>query len=685
MRIRIAIIWGLAVWLLAFCSFIMLYEHFDQRRHKPRMQEHIVVIAEALWKLDPSGAQEYLTLATKLDNYEFITITDDKGAVFLRVDGPPLNNIDQIFSSIGLIHSSQQTAPIIRQGTTIGDLTALVRHDTIYANLYTFLVLGLLFVTYVLFLRIIAAKRNLADRVIERTAELLEANEELLREKDFSDDVIEALPGMFILYDEHGRIIQWNKETLNMTGYTEEEFVQVNPANLFEDNDQALASSNPETGVVPNRSQMETELITKDGGKVSCYVTRIPTELDGKTHIMCGGLDITERKQAEQATAVLKDQLHQSQKMEAIGQLAGGIAHDFNNLLMAIIGNADLLESSLPSKSTEAEYTQDILKASSRAADLTKQLLAFSRKGRIQKIPVDVHSIITEVAGLLDRSIDKNIEIVNVLEASSANVIGDPTQLLSSLLNLAVNGRDAMPEGGKLTFSTKTLLLDEALCQEYGEGLVPGKYIKIAVTDTGSGMDDEIQKRIFEPFFTTKIQGKGTGLGLASTYGCVIEHQGTINIDSEIGHGSTFNILLPLALETATETATDQQAPIMGRGHILVIDDEETVLQSTKNTLSHLGYKATCFNNGQEAVQFFSLHHAEVDLVILDLIMPNMNGEAVFGFLKDIDPAVRIIIASGFTQTSVADSLAEKGVLDFLNKPYRTDDLARHIARHLEI
>jgi PAS domain S-box-containing protein len=393
--------------------------------------------------------------------------------------------------------------------------------------------------------------------------------------------------------------------------------------------------------------------------------------------------DITDRVQAETERKKLEAQFLQSQKMDAVGQLAGGVAHDFNNLLGGIVGYADLLMMDLPPESVEANYTEEILTAASRAADLTRQLLTFSRRGRSQTVNVDVHSILDEAVALLQRSIDKNIDVAKHFEASPAVVSGDPTELQSAILNLAINARDAMPEGGQLTLSTRTVLLDELYCSEHAEEVSPGLYVEIDVTDTGVGMDIDVQQHLFEPFFTTKEQGKGTGLGLASVYGCIKDHLGAIRVYSEPGLGSTFKMLLPLSSEAAAVTATGTQAPVHGHGHILVIDDEETVRRFVSSALAHLGYSVSCCCDGEEGVAFFREHYADVDLVILDMIMPKLSGEEVFPILKEIDPDVRVLIASGFTQNRSAEAVLDGGALGFLAKPFLVDELSREIARCL--
>jgi PAS domain S-box-containing protein len=474
-------------------------------------------------------------------------------------------------------------------------------------------------------------------------------------------------------------VTEWNPAAEKIFGYTKEEalgrpFTLIVPEEAREQVDKVLKGLLTLSG----GERSDNENVTKDGRTIICRWYNTPL-IDAQGQVIGTAsfvMDVTDHLK-------LEAQLRQAQKMDAIGQLAGGVAHDFNNLLLGIMGNAELLEMTLPPESPEADYARDIQTASSRAAELTKQLLTFSRKGRMRTVQVDLHSIIAEVVSLLDRSIDKRIRIIQRLEASPAVVSGDLTQLHSAILNLAVNARDAMPEGGELTLVTRSVQLDESYGADRAEDITPGPYVEINVTDTGVGMDDDVQSHLFEPFFTTKEQGAGTGLGLASVYGCVKNHEGTIRVYSEPGRGSTFKVLLPLSPEAATSAAAARRAPVHGHGHILVIDDEETVRRFTSRALTHLGYHVSCCSDGEEGVEFFRANHAEIDLVILDLIMPKLSGDEVFNLLKAIDPDVRVLVASGFTRNGTADALISSGALGFLNKPFRLDELSREVAQHL--
>lgn len=394
--------------------------------------------------------------------------------------------------------------------------------------------------------------------------------------------------------------------------------------------------------------------------------------------------DITERRKAEQERESAQQELAQLQKMEAVGQLAGGIAHDFNNQMAGVLGYAEMLKERLASDPKLARFINNIIVGIRRASDLTAQLLAFARKGKYLSVAVNMHNVILEVVNLLEHAIDKKIAIKQQFNARPPVAMGDPTQLQNVILNIAINARDAMPEGGELTFATDVVTLDGAFCEKHPHEVTPGRFLRISVTDTGTGIDKETMKRIFEPFFTTKPRGKGTGMGLAAAYGTVKNHHGAITVYSEVGKGSTFNVYLPLSKEqTEEEEAVEEVKRLHGNPHILVVDDEALVAEMAVDMLSELGCQVTHCDNGREAVEYYERSWKGVDLVILDMVMPEMNGYEAFKRMKVINPKLRALLSSGYAMNGDAQKMLEDGAMGFVQKPYHRAELARTIQKIL--
>ena len=389
-------------------------------------------------------------------------------------------------------------------------------------------------------------------------------------------------------------------------------------------------------------------------------------------------IDVTGRKRSE-------EQERQTQKMNAIGELAGGVAHDFNNQLAAILGYADLLSRRL----TDAELlslANGIGAAARRSADLTQKLLAFARKGRFQRVPVDVHRVIAETATILERSLDKRISIEHRRQAEEAVIPGDPSQLQGALLNLSLNARDAMPDGGTLTFETALAGVAGRTCEFCRHEVLHGRHLRITVGDTGCGMDEETRKHLFEPFFTTKPIGKGTGMGLASVYGTVKSHGGSIRVDSAKGLGTRVTICLPLA-DAARPDAIPAEpgTPRSGRPlRILVVDDEEELRCMIPRMLAAGGHETVAVANGAEAVELYSKRWREIDLVILDMMMPGMSGSDTFHALKAVQPGVRVLLSSGYSIDGTAREILGEGAVGFLQKPFLVAELEGAIARVID-
>lgn len=379
----------------------------------------------------------------------------------------------------------------------------------------------------------------------------------------------------------------------------------------------------------------------------------------------------------------LQEQLAQSQKLDAIGQLAGGVAHDFNNILSGMIGAAELLKARIPAgDSASRNFLSLILESSQRAAGLVRQLLTFSTKRQTLSTVVDVHGAIDDTIALLEKTVDKRISISRTFAERKASVIGDGSLIRSAFINLGINAVHAMPEGGSLTYTTQVVQVAGPF-DETGEfELAPGRFLQIDVRDTGCGIPPEHLKRVFEPFFTTKDPGKGTGLGLPVVYGTIRQHKGAIRIISQVREGTCVTILLPL-VESSAPTRSTSQEPVRGTGTILLVDDEPMIRDTGRAILKSFGYQVLVAPNGHEAVRLYRENSERIDLVILDMIMPDMIGRDCFAELKKIRTDVKVLLASGFSREEDLREMKEQGLAGFISKPYQGVELSKKIAEFI--
>jgi signal transduction histidine kinase/ActR/RegA family two-component response regulator len=376
-------------------------------------------------------------------------------------------------------------------------------------------------------------------------------------------------------------------------------------------------------------------------------------------------------------------QLLQLQKMEAIGQLAAGIAHDFNNLLTPMGGFADLLLGRIPEGSKEQEYLHQIKVAAERAAALTGQLRLFTRQARGERQPVQLNNVVEETRHLLERSIPKEITIELGLESELWTVEADSSQMSQVLMNLCVNARDAMPEGGTLTLDTRNVTLDEEYARMVLEAR-PGRYVRLSVSDTGCGMSPEVQARLFEPFFTTKGMAEGTGLGLAMVYGIVKGHEGFVQVYSKEGRGSTFHVYLPAIKVAVEERGGEEMEWPTGTETILVVDDEDGVRALGQAVLEDCGYSVLMAEDGVQALEVYQAHREEIALVVLDVIMPRMSGLECLRRLREMDPQVKVLISTGYTARDLAEELVAEGALGVVAKPFRIRDFATAVREAID-
>jgi len=392
-------------------------------------------------------------------------------------------------------------------------------------------------------------------------------------------------------------------------------------------------------------------------------------------------IDITERKKIEAEKARLDTQLRQTQKFEAIGTLAGGIAHDFNNLLMGIQGRSSLISIDLEADHPLMEHVNAIEEYIQSAVSLTKQLLGFARGGKYEVQPTDIKQLVTKVAAMFGRT-KKEIRIHIKTERNAVVVEADRRQLEQVFLNLYVNAWQAMPTGGDLYLQIGCVNLDKTFCKPYE--IEPGPFAKVSVTDTGTGMAQETIQRVFDPFFTTKDKDRGTGLGLASVYGIIKNHKGVITVYSEMGEGTTFNIYLPLSEKDVPNQASIESRLENGSETILLVDDEQLILDVGKAMLEKLGYRVLIGKGGQEAFDILKEKGEIINLVILDMIMPGMDGGDVFDKIRSIKPQLPVLLSSGYSINRKAEDIMKRGCNGFIQKPFNIIELSQKLREALK-
>jgi two-component system cell cycle sensor histidine kinase/response regulator CckA len=485
-----------------------------------------------------------------------------------------------------------------------------------------------------------------------------------------------AADGMRVI-DQDFNIIRVNDTFAEMTGLDREEIHGKKCYEVFSGK-RCHTSNCPLKRILKGEEKVEHECKKRrpDGTDLSCIVVAKPFKGPdgGFIGIIEDFRDITERQK-------LESQIRHAQKMESIGTLAGGIAHDFNNLLGGMLGYTSIIKMNLDPLDRNYKYIELIEKAGERAAELTNQLLAFSRKAKYQTKPVDLNNRVHDVVNLLERTINKNISLRCAFCESLPMVEGDPGQIEQIIMNLCVNAVDAMPGGGSLDLKTSVRTVDEEFCANR-PGMRPGEHILLEIKDTGIGMDKETTSKIFEPFFTTKEVGKGTGLGMSMVYGTVNNHQGYIDVESALGKGTAFKIYLPAATNEELETMEkEDREEFIAKGNetILVVDDEEIIRTMLKDMLESLGYTVIAAAGGREAIDLYRKQGDIIDLVIVDMLMPDLNGEETYLQLKELCPEIKVILASGYFHDGMAKDILKEGISDFVHKPFTVAELSGKI------
>jgi two-component system cell cycle sensor histidine kinase/response regulator CckA len=494
--------------------------------------------------------------------------------------------------------------------------------------------------------------------------------------------LIEASPLAIVTFDPEGIVTMWNPAAERIFGWSENEALGTHLPFVPAEKQEEFLALRRRALLGEVFTEPELHRRRADGSPIVVSVSTSPLRRpDGTIYgIMSILTDITYVRRME-------EQLRQSQKMEAVGRLAGGVAHDFNNLLTAISGYSDLLLHRLPDYSTLRRDVEEIRKAGDRAAALTRQLLAFSRRQVLQPKVLDLNGVVTKMGQMLRRLVGEDIGLSIDLSPSLSRVKADPGQIEQVIVNLAVNARDAMPDGGRITIATADAELSPAYAAAHPE-VRPGPHVLLSVADTGQGMSDETQAHLFEPFFTTKERGKGTGLGLATVYGIVQQSGGHIRVNSAADRGSTFLVYLP-RVEAPEDGVQGTDRPLLphpspGTETVLLAEDEEVLRRLAREILSGNGYKVLEAANGREALLLSEAHRGEIHLLLTDVVMPKMSGRELGERIRLLRPDLRILYMSGYTD----DAILRHGVLEdgipFLQKPFTPEALARKVREVLD-
>ena len=499
--------------------------------------------------------------------------------------------------------------------------------------------------------------------------------------------ITENAEDLITVVDREGKRL-YDSPGYNKLGYSSKDLGRSPfPEQIHLDDREALVAARKETfekGVGP---RVEYRFRRKDGDWRILESTRSPVRNDrGEIEkVVIVSRDITERKQAEELLRRRDEQLRQSQKMEAVGRLSGGIAHDFNNLLGVIIGYSESIEHRLNPNDPLRKSAEEIRKAGERAASLTHQLLAFSRQQVLQPQILDLNALVTDMGKMLRRLIGMHIELTTKLAPELGQVKAEQSQIEQVIVNLAVNARDAMPEGGALLIETSNLDVNENLASSF-PFLQPGPYVLLTVTDTGIGMDANTRRHIFEPFFTTKGPGKGTGLGLATVYGVAKQSGGGVIVDSEPGKGSTFRIFLPQTQESAVAPAPRETSAkgSMGTGTILLVEDEEALLNLTAERLTESGYKVLLARDGVHAIEIANSCNEPIHLLLTDIMMPRIGGLSLARSMSELRPGIRVVFMSGHAEREASYREAIRSGAESIQKPFSYEQLSRLVRKMLD-
>ncbi len=524
---------------------------------------------------------------------------------------------------------------------------------------------------------------DVEKKVAERTKDVVRLKKKLEQKAKELEIMLDASPGIIFFKDHEQRILRVNRKFLKIVGLPVHEVIGRKYTEFFtEDKDIYLNADNEvinEGRALLNRK----EFIQTPEGKRIISIDRIPyKDMDEHVAGLIGfAIDITDMERVEEEKKRLESQLQYAQRMESIGTLAGGMAHNFNNLLMGILGNSTLMMIDTDPESPHYQYLKTIETLVKNGSDLTRQLLDYAKEGDVMVKVWNLNHLVSETSktfGITRKEITVHLD----LEDRLPGVKVDKDQIEQVLLNLFINAADAIKESGDLFLKTECVTHMDIIGKSYDPK--PGVYVLLTVKDTGSGMDQATMERIFDPFYTTKGLARGTGLGLASVYGTIKAHSGYIDVSSEKGKGTTFYIYLPATLEELTKIPESQTPKLIkGTGTVLLVDDEEVVVEAGEHILKKLGYFVIAAENGKKALELFKQHHDKIDIVLLDMIMPEMSGGEVFNRLREIDPEVKVLLSSGYSLDGHAQEIIDRGCNGFIQKPFTIAELSQKIAETL--
>lgn len=536
-----------------------------------------------------------------------------------------------------------------------------------------------------------ADTRQILHELQVHQIELEMQNDELRRAQSETEtalakytDLYDFAPVSYFTMDSKGLIQKVNLTGTALLGFARQHLIG-RPLGYFVAQEDKDSFWRHRQSVINSRTcqSIELKLNRKDGAQVFvCLESRlIPQVEQDKNDIFSAVIDITERKRAEETYRRLEEHLNEAKKMEAIGTLAGGVAHDFNNLLMGVQGYVSLMREDPGMTQPYAGYLRSINAMLSSAAELTKQLLGFAQGGKYDVRPINIKTSILNSSDLFRRT-RKDVHVITDLQEDVWAVEADRSQIEQVLLNLFINAGDAMPDGGRLRIHAANFALEEN--RDAPAQLPPGNYVQITVSDTGSGMDQATRERIFEPFYTTKRVRQGAGLGLASVYGIIRNHKGSIQVFSEPSKGSTFIVLLPATTHKISDISCLPWEIRAGTETVLFVDDEPHVRDVGVIMLKRLGYRVLLAENGKRAIEQFSLNRDQIDLVILDMTMPGMSGSETYDQLRTLDPGVKVLLASGYSRNGDAQEILNRGCKAFIQKPYTLKQFSQELRQILD-